>query len=175
MMDPISKAALKDIVAAVIGVLPYGALFGSTAREAVDVAISALREQERSAVQSVTDDLFRNLTENAKKLSPEDPGRALSAAQNVLDTIRQSELDAECIIDCGLDPSQVYEYLLKYPPIDIKAASGGRQKIYYGSLELFSQNIVDAVVNTPYFQRRVYQRLLRNQNKILQLIEQEKK
>ena len=173
-MNSIAKTALKDIVAAAVGLLPGGNILEGAAVEAADIAISALCKQDQDAIQVVTTEIFDTLTTRPDSLSPHDPGRAVSAAYNVLDTVRRSRLDADRIIDCGLDPSQVYDYLLKFPAVGIEAASGGRQMIYHSYLRAFAEKVTDAVFPTAPFQRRLYQRLLRNQEKMMKMIEQQR-
>jgi hypothetical protein len=109
-MNSITKTALKDVVATLVGLLPGGDLLKGTAKEAAEVAMSALSKKDRDAIQNVTDDIFKTLTKSSKSLSPDDPGRAMSAAYNVVDTVRRSKLDADRIIDCDLDPSKIYTY-----------------------------------------------------------------
>jgi hypothetical protein len=171
-MNPISKSAIKDIVAAVVGLLPGGKLIENTANTAAEIAISALSKRDQDEIQIVSKEIFKILSKKAEIISPEDPGRAYMAAYNVIDTIRKSQLDADRIIDCGLNPHEIYDYLLKFPAEGIDSASIGRRNIYQNYLLSFSEKVTDAVFSTAPFQRRLHQRLLQNQTKIMKMIEQ---
>jgi hypothetical protein len=173
-MNSIAKTALKDIVAAAVGLLPGGDLLKNTAREAAEDAISSLCKKDRDIFESVLDEITKALKKRPETISPEDPGRALSAARNVVDTVRKSKLDADRLIDCDLDPSRVYEYLLNFPAVGIETASGGRKKIYQSYLRTFAEKVTDAAFSTAPFQRRLHQRILRNQRIIIESIERNK-
>jgi hypothetical protein len=171
-MNAITRTALKDVAAALVGLLPGGDLLKGSAREVVEAAASIWSKKEKDAVESVANEIFAILAKNPEALSPGDPGRAVSAAYNVLETVRLSSLDADRIIDCELDPAQLYSYLLLFPAPGIESASGGRSVLYHRYLRSFADKVVDAVFQTALFQRRLHQRLLGNQRKIMRSLEQ---
>lgn len=172
-MKAITESAIKDIVAAVVGLIPGGKLLEGTAGQAAATVFVSLTKDRRNAIQSVSDAIVRVLTKDAKKLSPDDPGRAISAAFNVAETIRKAKLDADVLLDCSLDGEAVYEYLVKYYPAEgIDAASQHRQDLYHACLRQFAETVVDAVFVTDTFQRRLYRRLMLNQNALKVTLEE---
>ena len=170
-MKAITESAIKDIVAAVVGLIPGGKLLEKTAGQAAVSVFGSLAKDRRDAIQSVTDAIVRTLTQDAKELSPDDPGRAISAAFNVVETIRNAKLDADVLLDCCLDGEAVYEYLIKYPAVGIEHASGGRQALYHTYLRRFAETVVEAVFVTDTFQRRMFRRLMLNQNEMKAMLE----
>jgi hypothetical protein len=171
-MNSITETAVKDIVAAVVGLIPGGKLVEKTATQAATQAFKALTKDRRDAIQLVTDSIVSALTTGANSLSPDDPGRAISAASNVVETIRKAKLDADVLLDCCLDGEAVYHYLIQFPAAGIEYASGGRQALYHAYLKQFAETVVDAVFVTDAFQRRMFRRLMLTQKEMKTMIEQ---
>lgn len=164
-MNEITKAAIKDITKAILGLIPGSALYSQVATSSALEAVARLTSAEKDLVATNTQSIFDLLTREAKSLSPEDPGRATSAAYDILLTVKAAELDADKLIDCALHPENVYQFLLKHEPKEHSYASAGRLQIYHKYLSRFSELVVEAASKSPAVQGKALGRILQTLQK----------
>ncbi len=162
-MKDVEKAIIKEIACAIIGIVPGGSLVKGITSTLIDKVLMS-SNIERS-VNRITKEVTKILFSNPERIYPKDPGRAISAALDALFTIKESGLDADKLIDCNLDPQEIYEFLLLFP-YD-KAAPQSRIGIYQTILRKFSEKIIIAAYHEENFQLKIHQRILKNQRDIL--------
>jgi len=165
-MNEITKGAVEDLVKAVLGFIPGASLCSGVATASALAAASRLTRSEKELVTAVTESVFVFLTDHAASLSPQDPGRSISAAYDIIETVRAAGLDADKIVECDLDPHRVCTLLLQYEPKEHEYASAGRPQIYREYLREFCIRLVDAASRRPVVHGKVSRRVLQQLSKL---------
>ncbi len=167
-MDSIEKEFFKEIALFLLGFVPGADSFKQTSSELLDRGLNLISGPEKDDVERVASEIYSRLQKAARIISPNDPGRATWAAENFLETVRKARINPDVILDCCLDPEELYNYLLRFPATGIESASGGRQKIYYDQLHVFAAVAIDAVFPTRSFQVRLFHRILSAQRRTVE-------
>jgi hypothetical protein len=105
-------------------------------------------------------------------LDARNPGAAKSAAFNVLETIRKAGLTPQVIVDCDLDSELLFQYVMKYSDIGIESASQIRKQLYQRGVQTFCDELIANALEIKLLQLLIYQKVLSNQRKILQVLEE---
>jgi len=165
-MGSIKKEFAKEIALLVLGLVPGANSFKQTSSELLDRGLGLISGPDKEDVARVASQIYSRLREAAKTISPEDPGRATWAAENFLETVRNARVSPDVILDCCLDPEELYNYLLRFPATGIESASGGRQAIYHAQLRAFAAVAINSVFATRSFQIRLFHKMLSTQRRI---------
>jgi hypothetical protein len=167
-MDTLKKEIINDIVGILMDFVPGGTYARRTAQTAATLLLS---RQEKDLIRRIADRIFAQLYE-AVGLDARNPGAAKSAAYNVLETIRKAGLTPQVIVDCDLDSGLLFQYVMKYPAVGIESASQIRKQLYQRGVHTFCDELIANALEIKSLQLLIYQKVLLNQRKILQALEE---
>lgn len=165
-MDALKKEIVNDIIGILVGLVPGGNYARHTAQSAATLLLS---RHDKDIVTRIADRIFKQLYD-AVGLDAKNPGAAKSAAYNVLETVRDANITPQVIVNCYLDSELLFQHVMKYPATGIESASQIRRQLYQKGVRIFCDELITNAFEIKSFQLFVYQKVLSNQRKILQIL-----
>lgn len=166
MSNRITKLS-REIAAILLDAVPGGqvilALFGEDIEQALDKLYSS-REPHRIVLiaNKIAEDIasLSGVTDHA-------PGTAVSAAHDILDSIRRSSITFEVLLECELREEKLYARLQGYKPEDWDRASELRKNYWERAARCFCKAVINEIILLPEFQAHLLKKLFQQQVHLL--------
>jgi hypothetical protein len=168
-MDVVKKELINTIIAILTDLIPGGKY---ATRSMQTVVTSLLPSRDKNIIPQIADRIFNQLYDSVG-LDDRNPGAAKSAAHDTLETIRKANLTLQIIVDCCLDSQLLFKHVMQYPADGINLASSIRTDLYERGVRAFCDELIANVSEIKSFQVLVYQKILLNQRRIIQMLEEE--